>query len=65
MATLRALAVSSFVVRPRPALTSQELRRQVDLIEDRPEEALTWSDAMAFLRSTARSIGAVLRPSRR
>jgi hypothetical protein len=65
MATLRALAVSSFVVRPHPALTSEELRREVDLIEDRPEETLTWSDAMAFLRSTARSIGAALHPSRR
>jgi hypothetical protein len=65
MATLRALAVSSFVFRPRPALTSQELQRQVDLIEDRPEEALTWSDAMAFLRSKARLFDAVLRPSRR
>jgi hypothetical protein len=65
MASLRALALSSSIARPRPALTSQELRRQVDLIEDRPEEALTWSDAMGFLRSAARLIGAALHPSRR
>ena len=46
-------------------LTSAELRRKVDLIEVRPEEALTWSDAADFVMSTKRSLEAFLRRLRR
>jgi len=46
-------------------LTSAELRRKVDLIEVRPEEALTWSDAADFVRSSRRSLEAFFRRLRR
>jgi hypothetical protein len=52
-------------VLPRPrmnaVLTSAELRRKVDLIEVRPEETLTWSDAADFVRSIKRSLEAIFR----
>ena len=54
---------------PRPGvnaiLTSAELRRRVDLIEVRPEETLTWSDAADFVRSTKRSLDGFFRRLRR
>ena len=37
------------------------LTRQVDLIEDRPEDVLTWSDVIRFLRSTSSRFDAALR----
>jgi hypothetical protein len=46
-------------------LTSAELRRQVDLIEVRPEETLTWSDAADFVRSMRPSLEAFFRRLRR
>ena len=56
-------------VLPRPrvnaVLTSAELRRQVDLIEVRPEEAVTWSDAADFVRSMKPSLEAFFRRLRR
>ena len=60
--------VQEAVLRPPKAgavLTSDELRRMIDLIEVRPEEALTWSDAADFVRSTKRSLEAFFRRSRR
>jgi len=50
---------------PRPAPTHEELRRQLALIEDRPEETLTWADAIAFVRSAARSVESASRRLRR
>ena len=67
----RAMADVRQAVLPRPRVvaratpTLEELRRQLALIEDRPEEKLTWADAVAFVRSAARSVEAASRRLRR
>jgi hypothetical protein len=61
MAEVRPAALRRPTRAPRAPLSHEELRRQLALFEDRPEDTMTWADAVAFLRSAARSIEAASR----
>jgi hypothetical protein len=54
-------AVSQTGIGPKGASVDSGLARWVDLIEDRPEDVLTWSDLVRLLGSVAQLIGAARR----
>ncbi len=50
------LSIRQFGLRSRAAVDARELSRKLDLIEDRPDAVLTWSDVARHARALWRRL---------
>jgi hypothetical protein len=54
MANIQQSALPRPGIWPQASMTGDDLASRLDLIEDRPENVLTWSDVASFVRSIVR-----------